>query len=49
MSTYAAVGVDLAAAHEGLRFNIERMDYGVLPHFELKAKRLVDARPVANY
>ncbi len=40
---------DLAGAHEGLRFNIERMDYGVLPHFELKAKRLVDARPVAQY
>jgi len=40
---------DLANSHEGLRFNIERMDYGVLPHFELKAKRLVDARPVAEY
>jgi phenylacetate-CoA ligase len=40
---------DLANAHEGLRFNIERVDYGVLPHFELKAKRLVDARPVAQY
>jgi phenylacetate-CoA ligase len=40
---------DLAAAHEGLRFNIERMDYGTLPRFELKAKRLVDARPVAQY
>ncbi|HEX6478669.1 MAG TPA: AMP-binding protein [Ktedonobacteraceae bacterium] len=40
---------DLANAHEGLRFNIERVDYGVLPHFELKAKRLVDARPVAEY
>jgi phenylacetate-CoA ligase len=40
---------DLAGAHEGLRFNIERMDYGVLPHFELKAKRLVDVRPVAQY
>jgi phenylacetate-CoA ligase len=40
---------DLAQAHEGLRFNIERMDYGVLPHFELKAKRLVDDRPVAQY
>jgi phenylacetate-CoA ligase len=40
---------DLAEAHEGLRFNIERMDYGVLPHFELKAKRLVDVRPVAQY
>ncbi len=40
---------DLAEAHEGLRFNIERMDYGVLPHFELKAKRLVDVRPAAQY
>ncbi len=40
---------DLAQAHEGLRFNIERMDYGTLPRFELKAKRLVDARPVAKY
>jgi len=40
---------DLAEAHEGLRFNIERVDYGVLPHFELKAKRLVDVRPVAQY
>lgn len=40
---------DLAQAHEGLRFNIERMEYGVLPHFELKAKRLVDARPATQY
>ena len=40
---------DLANAHEGLRFNIDRMEYGTLPHFELKAKRLVDARPVAQY
>ena len=40
---------DLANAHEGLRFNIERVEYGVLPHFELKAKRLVDVRPVAQY
>ena len=40
---------DLAQAHEGLRFNIERMDYGSLPRFELKARRLVDARPVARY
>ena len=40
---------DLAAAHEGLRFNIERMEYGTLPRFELKAKRLVDARPAAQY
>ncbi|HUS13872.1 MAG TPA: phenylacetate--CoA ligase family protein [Chloroflexia bacterium] len=40
---------DLAAAHEGLRFNIERMDHGTLPRFELKAKRLVDDRPAAQY
>lgn len=40
---------DLANAHEGLRFNIERVEYGQLPHFELKAKRLVDVRPVAQY
>ncbi len=40
---------DLSHAHEGLRFNIERQDYGTLPRFELKAKRLVDARPVAQY
>jgi len=40
---------DLAQAHEGLRFNVERVDHGTLPRFELKAKRLVDARPVAKY
>jgi phenylacetate-CoA ligase len=40
---------DLASAHEGLRFNIQRMDNGYLPRFELKARRLVDARPVAQY
>lgn len=40
---------DLASAHEGLRFNIVRMDHGYLPRFELKAKRLVDVRPVAQY
>src|SRR3954466_4637121 len=34
---------DLADAHEGLRFNVDKMDYGTLPRFELKAKRLVDA------
>ncbi|HEX6123409.1 MAG TPA: AMP-binding protein [Ktedonobacterales bacterium] len=39
----------LADTHEGLRFNIERMEPGTLPRFELKAKRLVDARPVAQY
>ncbi len=40
---------DLAHAHEGLRFNIERMEHGTLPRFELKAKRLIDARPAAQY
>jgi phenylacetate-CoA ligase len=35
----------LSSAHEGLRFDIERVNYGTLPRFELKAKRLVDARP----
>lgn len=40
---------ELAAAHEGLRFNIDLMAPGTLPRFELKAKRLVDNRPVAVY
>jgi phenylacetate-CoA ligase len=40
---------DLANAHEGLRFNVDRVEHGTLPRFELKAKRLVDARPVAQY
>ncbi len=39
----------LAESHENLRFNIERQKSGVLPRFELKARRLVDARPVAVY
>jgi phenylacetate-CoA ligase len=39
----------LSEAHEGLRFNIILKEYGELPHFELKAKRLIDARPVAEY
>jgi phenylacetate-CoA ligase len=43
------LAADLASAHEGLRFNIERMERGVLPRFELKARRLVDARPVPEY
>lgn len=40
---------DLSDSHEGLRFNIELMGHGNLPRFELKAKRLVDARPIATY
>jgi phenylacetate-CoA ligase len=40
---------DLAQAHEGLRFNVVRMDHGTLPRFELKARRMADVRPVASY
>lgn len=36
---------DLAAAHEGLRFNVVQAQHGELPRFELKAKRLQDLRP----
>jgi phenylacetate-CoA ligase len=39
----------LASAHENLNFLVERMEPGTLPRFELKAKRLVDARPAAVY
>jgi phenylacetate-CoA ligase len=35
---------ELAASHEGLRFNVERAAPGELPRFELKAKRTVDKR-----
>ena len=38
------LGKDLAGAHEGLRFNVEAVEHGTLPRFELKAKRLVDER-----
>jgi phenylacetate-CoA ligase len=38
---------DLAAAHEGLRFNVELAPPGSLPRFELKAKRLRDERTPA--
>ena len=40
---------ELASAHEGLRFNVERVAAGSLPRFELKAQRVVDARPTARY
>ncbi len=40
---------DLSDAHEGLRFNVDRVEHGTLPRFELKAKRLIDDRPVAQY
>ena len=39
----------LAEAHEGLHFQIVLMEPNTLPRFELKAKRLVDVRPVAVY
>jgi phenylacetate-CoA ligase len=45
----AELARELAAAHENLRFNVERVDHGALPRFELKARRLVDTRPVADY
>ena len=41
--------VDLAEAHEGLRFKVEQAPANSLPRFELKARRLVDNRPVADY
>ncbi len=44
----ARLGKDLAGAHEGLRFNLELMPAGSLPRYELKARRLVDARPRAG-
>ncbi len=40
---------DLSDAHEGLRFNVDRVAHGTLPRFELKAKRLIDDRPLAQY
>jgi phenylacetate-CoA ligase len=43
------LGTALADVHEGLRFLIELQPEGTLPRFELKAKRLVDARPTAVY
>ena len=36
----------LALAHEGLNFRLERAGQGELPRFELKAKRTVDLRDV---
>jgi phenylacetate-CoA ligase len=39
-----ALHKQLARAHEGLNFRVERADAGELPRFELKAKRTVDHR-----
>jgi phenylacetate-CoA ligase len=35
---------DLSQTHENLRFNLELVECGSLPRFELKAKRLIDKR-----
>ena len=43
------LGVALRDAHEGLRFNVELAAPGSLPRFELKAKRLTDKRPKAEF
>jgi phenylacetate-CoA ligase len=42
----AAIGKELAGAHEGLRFGVRQAEDGTLPRFELKAKRLLDERIV---
>jgi phenylacetate-CoA ligase len=39
---------DLSDAHEGLRFNVTLAEPGALPRFELKARRLVDNRTIAE-
>ncbi|GLY31042.1 hypothetical protein [Kineosporia sp. NBRC 101731] len=43
------LGGELAQAHEGLRFILERAGTGQLPRFELKAKRLADLRPAVEH
>lgn len=43
------MGIALRDAHEGLRFNVQRAAPGSLPRFELKAKRLTDTRPQAEF
>jgi phenylacetate-CoA ligase len=44
-ATRDALLKELAEAHEGLRINVARADPLSLPRFELKARRVVDARP----
>jgi phenylacetate-CoA ligase len=41
------LATELASAHEGLSFEVERAGRGELPRFELKARRTVDERPRA--
>ena len=45
---HKALDKDLAAAHEGLRFQVEQAASGELPRFELKAKRLQDLRGISR-
>jgi phenylacetate-CoA ligase len=40
-----ALRLDLAEAHEGLRFHVHHAEPGALPRYELKARRLTDSRP----
>jgi phenylacetate-CoA ligase len=40
------LGKQLAEAHEGLRFGVNRVELETLPRFELKAKRVQDDRIV---
>jgi phenylacetate-CoA ligase len=44
-----ALGLALRESHEGLRFNVEQAAARSLPRFELKAKRLTDKRPKAEF
>jgi len=44
----SALRRDLADAHEGLQFQVERAAEGSLPRFELKARRLTDRRPARS-
>ncbi len=43
------LAVALREGHEGLRFDVELAAPGALPRFELKAQRLTDKRPKAEF
>jgi phenylacetate-CoA ligase len=42
-----ALRLDLADAHEGLRFHVRHAPANTLPRYELKARRLTDSRPAS--
>ncbi|MEA2460498.1 MAG: phenylacetate-CoA ligase [Actinomycetota bacterium] len=42
------LGKELAEAHEGLRFDVKKVELESLPRFELKAKRVLDEREIAG-